>query len=765
MKKTAFFALLALASSVHAYEAQVTKGQLSADLKTMIDKASVDTGVHFLEKDFILIEDRKLATSRYQMFIQSSQGVPVESTAVRIWSNLNSGELILGEMHLDEKTKKQELLLAAKFYQAKFSKSALKSKQLSQSISSLVAQALSTHPTDSRIISMKSQDFWAKGELVRKVEVRGRRGVHRLVISLLQNRLLESSYMEFPQSEVVHSAVMANVFPIYEEVEGTGEKLSYEVRELKYLDTDRKVGGDSPLGTLGSSKFAEGQYNPFLAETSAGQAQGLWSEASIRRQAETVVANLPVEANDFSTGLLLQGRYVTINLHPGVKEAFKGVTFPLKSSVNHIISWQNTQEGAIASPVSGLKGRAISTPEELLTRVPFRLPDHDATTYINAGFDEVQVYYGVTVLMDALSEMGFTDPELSTKAFHAFLYDPDISMKDNAYYYDNTINFTTYNADAPNLARDNPTVWHELGHGVMERLMGSFLTFGDTKGGYGGLSEGMADFVARLVIEHQTEGKPFPGMDGFRIMNQTGFYLTNEFHDEGEAYGGVMNDMLMIVITQKGRAGLHAFSDLTLETMRLTRNHPALTARGWFEHMIYADELGSDVRAPGEFKALIVEALAKRNFSFDSSFSAAALNVSFKDTVLTSTSEASREKPLTACGEKGFVNYDLKVSLTGGDSQFLHFPATVKVEYKKGALQGAIRWQGEDQNPTVYTINSADEILTIPLKASMECEFVNQPDGSCKDYAYVQIFNDGDVKPRAKKRFYLKLNKADCPAA
>jgi hypothetical protein len=108
-----------------------------------------------------------------------------------------------------------------------------------------------------------------------------------------------------------------------------------------------------------------------------------------------------------------------------------------------------------------------------LSRIPVRLTNHDTVSYINNGFDEIQVYYGVTVLMDALVEMGFTDPELSSKPFHAFLYDPDIGMKDNAYYYDNTINFTTYNPKNPNLARDNPTIWHELGHGVMDRLMGA----------------------------------------------------------------------------------------------------------------------------------------------------------------------------------------------------------------------------------------------------------------------------------------------------
>src|SRR3954468_9296015 len=105
--------------------------------------------------------------------------------------------------------------------------------------------------------------------------------------------------------------------------------------------------------------------------------------------------------------------------------------------------------------------------------------------------------------MESLHNMGFSDPELSTRPFNAFLYDPDISMRDNAYYTDDTINFTTYSPTAVNAARNNNTIWHELGHGVMDRLMGDFITLADT----GGLSEGMADFVAQLVLHGITKGK------------------------------------------------------------------------------------------------------------------------------------------------------------------------------------------------------------------------------------------------------------------
>lgn len=755
MKKTAFLATLTFMSAAFGYEAKVTKGALPANLESMIKKVNSEAQVTFTARDFHLIEDRELATSRFQMYVQHNQLIPVAKTAIRIWSDKESDELILAELHLNEKAKRQEKILTHKYLKAKFSPGAIKSKKLSEAISKTVAGEIAKHATDSRIIGMKFNDQWVDGDLVREVEVRGRRGVHHISISLLKNVVLEKSYYEFPQSEQFHT-LKANVYPIYEEVELTGEKLPYEVRDLKYVNSQVTDGGENPLAIFDSIKFPENRYHPVLAQTQVGEYSGFWSEGTMRRKVEEVVSKYPTRANDFTAGMLLQGKYATVNLHPAAT-GFKDIDFPLKKSVNHIISWINPTGQWEAKPVSGLLGKPIKSEEDLLTRVPERLPDHNPVSYINSGVDEVQVYYGVTVLMDALGEMGFEDPELSTKPFHAFLYDPDISMKDNAYYYDNTINFTTYSPGQPNFARDNPTIWHELGHGVMDRLMGAHLGFADSKGGYGGLSEGMADFVAKLVLEHQTSGADFPGKNDFRIVNETGFYLTNEFHDEGEAYGGVMNDMLSEVITENGRRGLYDFTDLTLETMRLTRNHPALSPRGWFEHMLYADELGSEVRQPNQFKSIILKALAERNFAFESTFKPAFMLVTFNDIELTNASMASRDNPLTPCSVDGVVSYDLKVKLFSGDAEFIKFPATVKVEFKSGALQGAVKWEREVNNPLTYVVNNAEEILNIPLKASMECDFINQPDGSCKDYAYLQVFNEGSVKPKAKKRFYLKI--------
>ncbi|WPU66292.1 gluzincin family metallopeptidase [Peredibacter starrii] len=754
--KLILMSLLMFWSSVHAYEAQVRKGELSPTLESMLVKANVETGMNFSPSHFLLIEERNLATSRYQFYVQMNSEVPVARTAVRIWSDLKTNELILAEMHLDEATLSNGAQLKAKFNKARFSPSALKSPKLNRHIKKLVAEKVSNNHIDNKIISLKFKDQWVNGDLRREVEVRGLRGLHFVAVSLLKNEIVEYGYREFAQSEMV--SLKAHVYPIYEEVEATGERLNYEERELKYISSEIPDGGDEPLSGLGETNFTSDLHSPLLAETSYGQMKGLWSENSVRKKVEDLVSLMPKKENSFNNGVLLQGKYATVNLHPAVKETFKdlgGVS--LRPTVYHMMTWMDGEESFESKALSGLSGKLITSQEELLSRTPVRLYNHDVRTYIESGVDEVQVYYGVTVLMDSLVGMGFNDAELSEKPFHAFLYDPDISMKDNAYYYDNTINFTTYSPGSPNYARDNPTIWHELGHAIMERLMGTHLGFADSKGGYGGLSEGMADFIAQIVVEEQTKGASFTGKETFRIINETGFALTNEFHDEGEAYGGVMNDMLMTVIRSEGEAGLRSFANLTIEAMRLTRNHPKLSAASWFEHMLIADELQG-----GKYKDVIVNALRVRNFSFEREFRPATMKITFHDVELTSDSQGSRERPVMACGTQGEVAFNLKMELTSGDSEFIKFPALVKVEYKKGALQGAINWVGEESNPQSYTVHSEDDILDIPIKANPVCDYINSPDGSCKDYAYIQVFNSGLHKPIAKKRFYLRLNHKAC---
>jgi hypothetical protein len=329
-------------------------------------------------------------------------------------------------------------------------------------------------------------------------------------------------------------------------------------------------------------------------------------------------------------------------------------------------------------------------------------------------------------------------------------------MRDNAYYTNDTINFTTYSPGAMNYARDNSTIWHELGHGVMDRLMGDLIVLADS----GGLAEGMADFVAQLVVQDVTGGASFEGSEDFRILNQIGFHLTNESHDDGEAYGGAMHDILKQAWALWGRDGLRKVTDLTMEAMRLTRNHPALTANDWFEHMLYADELGrQNLRAPGELRGVILEALRTRNFQdAPAKFTVLQQAALMPEFELTDKSVGSRYNPHMAtlkADEK--ATFELNMQLFSSGAFQFHYPVRIEVGLNGGPLQGALKWENENAGPFVMELENEAARAQINLSALAGCDFINREDGTCSDYAYLQVYNAGESRPVAKKRFYVRV--------
>ena len=535
-------------------------------------------------------------------------------------------------------------------------------------------------------------------------------------------------------------------------------RIPAQLRYLRRQIPDTR--GEDIYAPLKTRHYYDTQYDPTLGETESGRAQGYWAPSYLRRQAEKIQASLPLRENDPTRGILLQGRFATINIHPDAFKDFPISSFPKNSSYAFFPNWVETVvDGKKVNelvPGSAFAGKPLLSVEEAWSRPARRLPNHDPAEYIQDGFDEIQVYYAINTLFEALQRRGFKDPELSTRPFNAFLFNPDIAYRDNAFYTEDTINFTTYSAKAANAARDNSTIWHELGHGIMDRLMGSHIELADT----GGLSEGMADFIAALVIQDVQQGVPFPGSDRFRIINKIGFNLTNEVHDDGEAYGGAMHDFLGAALEKEGASGLDKVTDVVLEAMRLSRDYPRLTAKDWFEHLIFADSLGRPgLREPSELRPFIVQALTRRNFTLDEAPTASfsLVNVKTREEVVAGQ-PGSRENPiLVNLNKTDQAQFALTVRIQNGREPVFHFPVQVQVHYTTGALQGAIHWTGKDRPPVTYTLNSESDTVRLPLQVSGTCDEINRSDGTCVDYAYVQAFNSGETRPIAKKRFYLKI--------
>jgi hypothetical protein len=714
----------------------------------IVESLNQQTGGNFTPQDFLQAESLDQANSHFTMYYQVKNGLPIQGHTTRIWTRRDNNELIQVEavVDLQEKSthRKSDLL---------FVESARESFSQSDTLA-LARKIAGQHRDDKMIKDVSWKDFWKDGKVVREITAKAKHGKHLIVFNLEEQKVLSSRYVEYPQAE--YFSVPAKVYPIYEETEGLiGTILPRIESELRYLKTTVPLIDGNPYAPLQQKRYFYSKLDPILGETPEGQAQGLWSIKAVKKEARQILNSLPLGANN-NGQILLDGKYATISIHPMAVKAYPNLNFTPALSTQYKLDWIEAPNNDYEMIINtSYYGRPLLSADDIWNLEATRRPNHDPASYINDGFDQIQVYWAINTFFESLGAMGFTDPEFSTRPFNAFLYDPDISMRDNAYYTDDTINFTTYSPDAPNYARDNSTIWHELGHGLMDRLMGDMLNLADT----GGLSEGIADLVGQMLTTDVMWGQTFPGQEGFRIINKTGFYLTNEVHDDGESYGGAMYDMMAEVIRLGGKPGLVKFTNLVLESMRLTRNNPALTANDWFTHMLFADHLGAPgLRSKDEMKDIILQALANRNFSMEGASPAKMEVVVNGNQELDSSGPWSRSNPVQhRLKADEVVDYKISVSLEESSFYKFRFPVTVKFSFNGGPLQGAIHWENEERGAKTMVLKSPYETATMNLAATGKCDFLNREDGSCNDFVYIQIINDGEQRPQAKKRFYLRV--------
>jgi hypothetical protein len=155
-------------------------------------------------------------------------------------------------------------------------------------------------------------------------------------------------------------------------------------------------------------------------------------------------------------------------------------------------------------------------------------------------------------------------------------------------------------------------------------------------------------------------------------------------------------------------------------------------------------------------KELLNASLSGRNFRFDDK-SPATYSLKFDDQEVIAGGPGSRQSPIPLkLKETDTTSYKMSVALQSSDTYKFVYPVTVKVLLNGGPLEGAIHWQSEEK-PLEYTLKSDGEVANFNLTATGKCDEVNRQDGSCVDYAYVQIWNNGATRPSAKKRFYLRV--------
>ncbi|MBF0205396.1 MAG: M36 family metallopeptidase [Oligoflexia bacterium] len=787
----------------------------------------------FMTDDFVLIEDRVLSGYHFFLFLQSKQGVPLLGHTLRIWTahvnpSFKNGDLVQLEGHLDPQVLSESTRSAGSGISAlsmSIRKILSHKREIFDSRETIrVAMNFleSKASKDLRVIkNIKWEDYWHNGLLVRRVVVSVKLGKYIIEIDINSRKVVNYTYRPHSSADIGniggntgvsvsgpgsisssnYFSIPARVYPIYEEPEKeVGRILPRIDSELRFLKTKVRVSGESygegrvgPYDSLRQHHYLSSKYSPLLAETSIGHTQGLWSLKTLNQDAADIYQKYPLRSNgvDGNSTILLEGAYASINIHPQAKEYFEQLSFIPQFSSSFRTGWKkvdvgdgvgegesvgNTSEYELIAD-SAFWGYPLQNRDDAYLRPARRDPENNPLSYIRDGFDEVQVYWAITTFFESLIKMGFSDPELSARPFSAFLFDPDVETKNNAYYTDDTINFGTYSSSSQNYARDNTTVWHELGHGITDRIMGEHLNLSGTEG----LSEGLADFLAQVILMDTFGEGTFPGDKDFRIVNQMDFNYCNEVHDGGEAFGGAMLDILHDVMTNTRVAarkeGIKNFVALTLESMRLTRNHPALDESNWFRHMLFVDRIHG-----GKLSQIIVKRLAARNLSLNQESDSAAIKVMVDNSrQLEFKGEGSREEPILHRLSVGEVaRHQLSISLSDGNLFKFQYPITLKVQYNGGPLQGAIHWKDEetksnndrnnknDNNQRLYHFNGPTEKVNLDLVANDKCDYINTNDGGCVDFVYLLFFRGKagdptraiDSKPFAKKRFYLKVSQA-----
>lgn len=745
---------LGLALLSTATYAEISKTRLlnlpPTNLAGLVTAVNAAAGTTLRPTDFMQAEGVQLSKHLFLHFVQKRIGMPIRGTALRVWVSKADGKIVVAEAHLDKpSTQKRNSLrhaiaAARPFLQSTYLESA---PVLAQQLALAKAQMAGHH--DAVADGFTHEDAWADEDFQRIIKATGKRGHHEIVISHITRRVVSYDYREFQRDEIAPISVTG--YRIYEQNWfQPGPVLAPEQITLKHLNPETKTMDLDPYLPLTGKFWSFAENQEALTQMGVNVTAATWSFASLDTDLKTAATAITSVPNGFNgpQGLVLDGKYVNVTVHGDIiaKLNDPSITWRYSDYLNANQARENSVDGLKLQ--TNLRGVRITSPAELLV-APVKNPLNTVSELVKQNADQVQTYWAVTEMMEKLNALGFDDPEISTRKFTAILYDPDPFYADNAFYTADTINFTMYSPGKPNLARDNTVIWHEIGHGIVERISGAALSM--TKGQ--GFGEGMADFLAELVLQASSFQKEFAGRTEQRIYNKAPFNFANEVHDDGEAFGGFMKEVLDAAIARDGEAGVAKVADLTLDALRFIRNHPRLDEQEWVEKLRFADSLGSDKRASGEFATIIDEALKHRNFSADGK-NLASMEVQVGDMQLTRVGSGTRNRPLKnpVGAEKRF---DLRVRLKDGADYKFVYPVRVVVQPASGP-GGPIDWIDEDNGAKSVTVENGEEVV-IPSGFTGACDRNNITNG-CLDGMNVEVFFPGESRPRMRQRVYFELS-------
>ena len=469
----------------------------ATNLAGVLAEINWTTGNQFVVENFQLFEEKPLSGMNFKFYQQYVDQLPVKNAGVRIWTDATNGAFIQMVAYLQNPETQQMLMTRKKI-------NLLNYPLIKESRWSMAAVLDLVQKDLKRVVNFTQDVHWDNERLVSEVVVFGRDRKIIFKFDALIYALLDKKIQLFPRVDSEPDrewTVFGKAYTVNEEYDSEyGRRFSEatpETVELKYLKPYYYGTAQDWSPLLAQKTFFESKYDEAKAATPEGIAEGYWSEKSVQKMVDDVTKLFPRMNNQTPSGARFIGRYVTVNVDPTALTFFEVQNFSKKYSTFVSRNWSRVNENGIKdwklTLMPSIYGNIFTSSDELFNRrVEFELVPN-TKRLIEDGFDEMQVYFSVNTWFEILHGVGFTDPELSTRPIIANLFNPDIESRDNAFYDSDTINFTTYTERNPNEARSLITVWHELGHGLMDRLQGS-SGFSN-----GGLSEGIADFAAEVA--------------------------------------------------------------------------------------------------------------------------------------------------------------------------------------------------------------------------------------------------------------------------
>jgi hypothetical protein len=321
------------------------KDDKNSDLLHILDVLKSKTGIELSITDFVLLEEKKLATSHFKMLNQMAPNkLPIYGQSLRIWTHLVTNEVIQVEAVVDTPPTTKTI-----------STLSMTSRGVSSQQTLALVNKILQESGDASIRGLDWKDYFQNNDFVRVVKVKSKYGVHKISFSTTTLKLLSHQYDPFSQADEISLA--ADVYPIYEEVEGKPEKQLARIRsELRYINTKTKRVTSDPYTSLRSVRYIDEKWDPILGLTAEGRKQGFWSMGYVKNQVASLYNALTLSDNDFKSGLILDGRYATINLHPD------------------IVSYKNIDFTPATSPVFRPNWRANPKPWETVLQNSRRVP-------------------------------------------------------------------------------------------------------------------------------------------------------------------------------------------------------------------------------------------------------------------------------------------------------------------------------------------------------------------------------------------------------